>query len=279
MPSPLSRVPPRLDHVVISTKDDLDAAAALYRRLGFALTERGHHSKGTTNHLAIFGETYLELLGYPAGQAGRFPALAAGPVGLNALVFKPPATEDFVDQLRQGGAQFEEPSHFFRPVRHAGGEGVARFATATLRDSRLPSGRIFFCRHFTPELVWREEWRGHPNGVTDVGEFVFSAADPVATAGIFGDLFGAELVRRVEGGVAVTAGRAEVLVLTPSFAAARLGGDLPRAEGMAALGLRVRALGVTRRLLSSAGVGFSDSPGRVVVPAAEASGVALAFFE
>lgn len=53
-----------LDHVVINVADQLDAASALYRRLGFQLTERGHHSLGSSNHLAIFGENYLELLGY-----------------------------------------------------------------------------------------------------------------------------------------------------------------------------------------------------------------------
>ncbi len=56
-----------LDHVVISARDDLDRAAEVYRALGFTLTERGYHSLGSMNHLAIFGTDYLELIAAPKG--------------------------------------------------------------------------------------------------------------------------------------------------------------------------------------------------------------------
>ena len=48
-----------LDHVVINARDDMDHAADVYRRLGFTLTERGYHSLGSMNHLAMFGTDYL----------------------------------------------------------------------------------------------------------------------------------------------------------------------------------------------------------------------------
>ena len=48
-----------LDHVVINARDDMDRAADVYRRLGFTLTERGYHSLGSMNHLAMFGTDYL----------------------------------------------------------------------------------------------------------------------------------------------------------------------------------------------------------------------------
>ena len=47
---------PQLDHAVINVADRLDDASALYRRLGFQLTPRGHHSLGSSNHLAVFGD-------------------------------------------------------------------------------------------------------------------------------------------------------------------------------------------------------------------------------
>ena len=59
---------PVLDHVVINVRDGLDAAAALYARLGFTLTSRGHHTLGSSNHLAILGTDYLELLGVQPGN-------------------------------------------------------------------------------------------------------------------------------------------------------------------------------------------------------------------
>lgn len=48
---------PILDHAVINVADQLDSASARFRRLGFQLTERGHHSLGSSNHLAILVRT------------------------------------------------------------------------------------------------------------------------------------------------------------------------------------------------------------------------------
>lgn len=45
---------PTLDHVVIYVADQLDDADTLYRHLKFQLLPRGHHSLGSSNHLAIF---------------------------------------------------------------------------------------------------------------------------------------------------------------------------------------------------------------------------------
>ena len=56
-----------LDHVVINARDDMDRAADTYTRLGFTLTERGYHSLGSMNHLAMFGTDYLELIAIPKG--------------------------------------------------------------------------------------------------------------------------------------------------------------------------------------------------------------------
>ena len=65
-----------LDHVVINARDDMDRAADIYRRLGFTLTERGYHSLGSMNHLAMFGTDYLELIAVPKGAtSGRLDLL------------------------------------------------------------------------------------------------------------------------------------------------------------------------------------------------------------
>src|SRR5438876_3128607 len=82
---------PSLDHVVINARDDMDAAAAIYRRLGFRLTPRGFHSLGSTNHLAMFATDYLELIAVPRGATSGRLDLLDWPAGLNGLVF---GTED-----------------------------------------------------------------------------------------------------------------------------------------------------------------------------------------
>ena len=76
-----------LDHVVINARDDMDRAADIYRRLGFTLTERGYHSLGSINHLAMFGTDYLELIAVPKGATTGRMDLLTFPFGLNGLVF------------------------------------------------------------------------------------------------------------------------------------------------------------------------------------------------
>ncbi len=35
-----------------------------------------------------------------------------------------------------------------------------------LKPGQLDGGRVYFCQHLTPELVFRSEWQSHPNGAT-----------------------------------------------------------------------------------------------------------------
>ena len=84
----MSQPAPVLDHAVVNVLGELDRAAEQYRRLGFQLSERGHHTLGSSNHLAIFGENYLELLGFEPGRKSDRADLWKHPPGLTGLVFK-----------------------------------------------------------------------------------------------------------------------------------------------------------------------------------------------
>jgi len=53
-----------VDHAVIAVAD-LDRAQADFEHLGFTLTPRGHHTKGSENHCAMFPDDYFELLAVP----------------------------------------------------------------------------------------------------------------------------------------------------------------------------------------------------------------------
>ena len=272
---------PRIDHVVINVLAKLDEAADQYRRLGFVLTERGHHTLGTSNHLAIFGTNYLELLGFEAGNEHRRTELWQHPEGLTGLVFKPPAKPTFSDELNASGVAAEPAREFSRPVNLPGGPQDARFRTVNLIDA-VPNGRVFFCHHHTPELVWRDEWRGHANGVTNIVEFTIATSDPKRSAAVFARLFGAAALREAEGGLALTADDAEVLLLTPATVAQRYGNAAPvQADGsdrMVALGLRTKSLADASAALRAGDIaGVIEETGRLVVPATSAAGVALAF--
>ena len=167
-----------LDHVVINTRFGLDAAAAACRGLGFTLTPRGHHTLGSMNHLMVFDSSYLELVGLPPGGDAARPELLANPPGLDGLVFKTADADAAYRHLRAIGMAGAPPVSFSRPVEIGGERRQARFRTVTARSEALPRGRVYFCEHATPELVWRREWRGHANGAAAIRELVVVSSRP-----------------------------------------------------------------------------------------------------
>src|SRR5258708_11554948 len=118
-----------LDHVVINARDDMDAAADTYRRLGFTLTERGYHSLGSMNHLAMFGTDYLELIAVPKDATSRRLDLIDFPAGLNGLVFGSEDSASTYSELAKAGVPIEPPVEFTRPVKVDGTERDARLRT------------------------------------------------------------------------------------------------------------------------------------------------------
>jgi len=273
-------VPP-LDHVVVDVQDRMDEAVRRYRALGFHLTDRGRHSLGSINHLAMFDPDYLELLGAgDAGSAARAD-LEGFPVGLNGLVFKlKDAAARHADMVARG-VPAQPVFSFSRPVALAdGARKDARFNVVRLESRAVFDGRVYFCEHLTPELVWRPEWQAHPNGALGVARVVLALRDPSHAAGIFRRMFGADALDA--GGRVLLAGKARI-ELTPVEEVRRaLGEMMPEAAGrgdyMALLGVRVQSVDVAERTLRANGVaGVRRDAGRLVVAPGEAMNVALEF--
>jgi hypothetical protein len=82
----------------------------VYRRLGFTLTERGSHSLGSMNHLAIFGTDYLELIAVPKNAPSNRLDLLKFPLGLNRLVFGREDSAVTYDALGKASVPVELPS-------------------------------------------------------------------------------------------------------------------------------------------------------------------------
>jgi hypothetical protein len=280
---------PALDHLVVDVGVALDAAAASYRALGFTLTERGRHSLGSTNHLAVFETNYLELLSAgPAGGPIRAELAGFAP-GLNGLVLATENADACARDLRTRGIRVRAPQSFSRPVRLPDGEiRDARFRTTHLARDEVPFGRLYFCQHETRDLVWRPEWQTHPNGAREITGVLLCAADPDAIAGLFARLFDAA-PRLAEDGSAgagpvrrVMAGAVAIDIASHDAAVLRLGAALPAAAGrdtfLAAMRLRTQSLRRAAELVgTSTGTGPQD--GRLVVPAAASCNVALEFVE
>ena len=179
-----------LDHAVINVKYEMDRAVPLFEGLGFTITPRGYHSLGSINHLMIFGTDYLELIGLPAGIETPRPEIANSPLGINGLVFKTDDVDTTYAHLDGLGLAGDAPMAFTRPVALGDEEHTARFRTVKVRFDVLPAGRVYFCEHRTPELVWRKEWSAHANGATAIREFVIVAAEPEADAARYAGVAG-----------------------------------------------------------------------------------------
>ena len=140
--------------------------------LGFTLTPRGFHSLGSINHLMMFEGHYLELVGLPSGTDVLRRDVLESPRGLNGLVFQAGDADACLKELRAGGLAMLEPQSFSRPVTIDGIEHLARFRTIRTAPDLFEAGRVYYCQHYTPELVWRRPWMSHANGCSGLSELV-----------------------------------------------------------------------------------------------------------
>ena len=274
-------ISPVLDHVVVNVMGKLDEAAAQYGRLGFQLTERGHHTLGSSNNLAIFGTNYLELLGYLPGREAMRADLWNHPAGLTGLVFKSIDADLVYATIRGHGVPVQEPMSFARPVELPGGAQDARFKVIRVSGEEVQNGRTFFCHHDTPELVWRPEWQSHANGATEIVEFVIASQQPARTAALYERMFGPSLLTPTSGGVLFRAGAATVLILEPAAIAGRYAdAALTSPDGsdrMVALIFRVKSLDTPRAVFDAAGIPYRPYAGGLIVSHLDAANVALGF--
>src|SRR5260370_32408731 len=183
----------------------MEEAAQIFAAVGFELTPRGHHTLGSMNHLAMFATDYLELLGFGEAGASR-PELASFPIGLNGLVFKTDDADVVHAHALAAGLPILPVQAFSRPVELAGARQDARFRTTRLDPKRIAMGRVYFCEHRTPQLVWRPEWQSHPNGARAISRVIVATDDPRRTASLFRALFGPDAVVDRAGGGVVSAG-------------------------------------------------------------------------
>ena len=273
-----------LDHVVINARDDMDRAADTYRRLGFTLTERGYHSLGSMNHLAIFGTDYLELIAVPKDATSGRLDLLNYPLGLNGLVFGSEDSAVTYEALAKAGVPFDPPVEFTRPVTFTGGQGDARFRTVRMKPGVVPYGRIYYCHHFTRELVWRDEWRHHANGTVAVVRALIVEPDPAKGAQLYADMFGPDNVRATRDGKSVVVGNSRFDIVTEQALKNEFGRAVPEANGrtayMAGLTFRTTSLDKAAKALEAGGImGVTRHGGRLVVPANQAMNAVLEFIE
>jgi catechol 2,3-dioxygenase-like lactoylglutathione lyase family enzyme len=282
-----------LDHIVHAVRD-LDAAAALYRRLGFQVGARNRHPPawGTQNHIVQLPGTFVELLTIadpsgivpPAQRHFSFGAFnrdfLARHQGLSMLVLEGQGAVD-AEAFRAAGIGDFETYDFEREAKRPDGTPIkVAFTLAFAADPRAPEIGFFTCRHRHPENFWNPAFQTHANTATAVAGVVLVADQPVHHQSFLSAFAGAAEWRAGETGIAATLARGEIAVLTPRAVAERFSvppPDVARGGRIAALRFSVRDFDEAAARLQKAEPAARLHGGRIIIGPDEAMGATLVF--
>lgn len=263
--------PPKLDHAVINVLYHMDGAQGVFGNLGFHLTRRGYHSLGSINHLMIFRTDYVELIGLPPcthNDELLRPDITNAPLGINGLVFKTSDADETYAHLQDLGMAADPPRSFTRPVELLDATIDARFRTVNLRDGIFPAGRVYYCEHATPELVWRSQWQSHPNGALSIPEFVIASQSHQREAEDFARLLHSDVAGGSDS-LRVELDGAHITIVSPQAYQERFGGLASSLAGrtsiFGALVIRTGDLGRVRDIATLALLPTIDDTQRVVI--------------
>jgi hypothetical protein len=214
---------------------DLDAAAEVWERLGFAVTPISVHQvsgkpAGTSNRCVMFEEGYIEILAPTADtpNAQRVRERMKRLVGLHLACFGTPAAEAEHARLAAQGFEPEPVVHLQRKIET--GESVG-FKVVYVPPPKMPEGRVQYCEHLTPRTVWRESFV-NPLRLRAVYVVADEPEEVAARWGRFGGL----LPRLEDGFVRLDTARGRVWIGTKKSLSQILG-DVPPAPAIAGYAL------------------------------------------
>lgn len=169
----------------------MDQIAPRFEHRGFTLSELATHNVGSHNRLVVLSDSYLELLGWPSGDAPPRAEIVGSPLGFDAIVFRTDDADATYERLHDDGFAVNPVQALTRPAIVGGRQVEARFATVRFAVQPIRGFRVYYCQHLTPECVWQPRLMAHRNGATKLRRIDVQAHEPAAIA---------ELLRRLAGG-------------------------------------------------------------------------------
>ena len=261
-----------LDHVAHFVSD-VGAASAALEDLGFTLTpfsEQSHRLSaggplvpaGTANRCVMFEHGYLEFL-TPTGDtpvANQLRSAMQRYVGVHLIAFGTAAPDLDYARLEKLAYEPLAPVALQRPISTESGEDTARFTVVRVPPGTMPEGRIQFCQHHTPELVWQPRWVKHRNGAVGLSAVLLCVEDPDEAAVRYGRYAGLPFasngrVRHIQ------TARGSLTFVDPDTLMRVLGLTAPALPWIAGYALESRDLDATRNALRGAAGGSIEAPG------------------
>ena len=183
-----------LDHVAHFLPHMENASSALIE-LGFTLTPFSAQSHrlepdapllpaGTANRCVMLHNGYFELLTptHDTPNARQLHAALARYTGVHLIAFGTSAPQaDFAHLAAQGFAPLA-PLALQRTVTTGNADATARFTVVRVAPTAMAEGRIQYCQHHTPEVVWQTRWLAHANHATGLAGVLICVADAAEAA-------------------------------------------------------------------------------------------------
>ncbi|WP_176968991.1 VOC family protein [Amycolatopsis xylanica] len=281
-----------LDHTVV-LNTDLDAAAERFAALGFLLSPPSAHRLSeqlngpiatytcTANRCAVFGESFIELLGIVdenAPDPWHVKELAKSHPGL-LLTFGTGDAELVERRWRAAGFPSTGVRSLERDVETADGTRTVRARGVYLgAESTLGVG-IQAGQHLTPQYIHQPRLLDHPNGAVGLHSVLLVVPDDAVDS--FVERYSLILATgsHVDGPKRVwslRSGRFEI-VGASALPEVLPGEHVPALPCIAAQTVAVADLGLARKLIEDNGIVTREMPAGFFVPAAAALGACVGF--
>lgn len=283
-------MPRGLDHIVHAVRD-LDAAAALYRKLGFTVGARNRHPWGTHNHIVQFPGSFIELLTLAEpdklGEDGFSRLFGAynrdflqTDEGLSLLILESRDAVADEQDFRAAGIAGSEVMRFEREGRRPDGTVVKLgFSLAFADDILAPQIHFATCQQHYPENFWNPAFQKHANSVSGIAGVVAVAERPEQHRA-FMQMFAGAPATAQDGGFAIATARGAIEMMNPAAFVGRFGVAAPnvsRGARLAALRFAATDRSRLQGLPEHAGIAGLEAGNRTIVGRNDAMGAVLVF--
>jgi hypothetical protein len=183
-----------LDHAAHFVPD-IEAAGDALSHLGFTLTPLSAQSHrpqaggpivpaGTANRCIMLQHGYLECLTptHDTANAQQLRSAIARYTGAHLIAFGTHAPEADYARLQREGFEPLPPLALQRETTTESGAATARFTVVRVAPAAMAEGRIQYCQHHTPEVVWQSRWLSHANHAVGFAAVLVCVAEPAQAA-------------------------------------------------------------------------------------------------
>jgi catechol 2,3-dioxygenase-like lactoylglutathione lyase family enzyme len=284
-------VPRGLDHIVQAVRD-LDAAAELYRRLGFTVGARNKHSWGTHNQLIQLPGFFVELLTVAEPEKlgsdgfstlfGRFNQSFLGRhEGLSILLLEGKDAAADAAAFKSAGIAATDTMRFEREGKRPDGSTVkVAFSLVFARDAGAPETGFATCQQHFPDNFWNPAFQQHANTASAIAAVVLVAENPSDHHIFLSAFSGVRDLYATSSGITAATPRGDIRVMDPAAFRSHFGTKPPDASQgarLAALQFRVRDRPALVAALQAGGIEFASGMEQIVVPPERAMGATIVF--